>query len=168
LSLEYVVTKSYFSLLGKLGADFGNCSYFNSLQLEAQRTFELGSSLKLKLIGSVGNIWGTNVMQYDWFFTHMKKWEGSRSQRYAKTRAELFFVQYPYLSLMSWIPFLYGEVWTSFARTQNNSFDAKIKGDYGVGMASNNGRLSLSFSLFGFSKERKAGLYGPIKFSIEE
>lgn len=81
-------------------------------------------------------------------------------------KAELEFRKFPYLSLLSCFPFLYGELVNTFDRSPMSKYETRVEGDYGIGLGSDDGRFKFSFSLFNFSKERKAGVFGPIKFSF--
>ena len=101
------------------------------------------------------------------FKRHFSQWPGSRSKNYVSTAFELQFKKFPYLDLLSWYPYVYGQGWAIFNKNEANNYDTRFEMDYGIGFSSNNGHLNFIFSLFQFSRERKMGVFGPVKFSFE-
>ena len=74
--------------------------------------------------------------------------------------------KFPYLSLISCTPYFYGHGWAIFSPNENKRLDTRFEADYGVGFTFKDNRYKLQFSLFNFSRERKVGVFGPIKFSF--
>ena len=113
--LAYRIKKSIFTINGGVGMDVSNESYFKTLNAKAAKDFNLNDTFRLTLGVEGAKMWGNNIHREDMLKRHISQWPGSRSTNYISTGFRLQFKQFPYLSLISWSPYLYGQSWAIFS-----------------------------------------------------
>ena len=71
-------------------------------------------------------MWGINILREDMLKRHLSQWPGNRSTNYVSTGFNLQLKKFPYLSLVSWTPYIYGQGWAIFSPNENKGYDTKV------------------------------------------
>ena len=69
--------------------DFDNRSFFNCLQMKVEKYFNISESVRTKLTGNLGNVWGQNVLKNDLLFRNYSLWHGSRTKNFVSAKIDI-------------------------------------------------------------------------------
>lgn len=97
------------------GTDFGNKSHIAGYSAEIKGDFNIRNA---KIVWSFGsaNVWGKNILPNDLFFRNQRRWTGSRTTNCMSPRIEYHLLNFPYLSMLNFSPYFYGQSWGVFSK----------------------------------------------------
>jgi len=79
-------------------------------------------------VGQAAKFWGKNIHKKEGILPSERRWIGFRTTNFTTIKAELTFTKFPYLNLLGWNPYLYGQAWAIFDGTQKKGFNTKVLG----------------------------------------